>query len=121
MPPTSTRPIQTLASIPNASYLEYMDWNDDLWIDPIKPSNTGTMAPPERPGHGLAFRPEVLKDHKIGESRMTGKVSAPTTAAPPNAAGQIAPVEIAGGTTAAVAFFARSPSVWMMTPHETAQ
>src|SRR5947207_2671650 len=54
----------------NANHLEYMDWNDDLWVEPILPSKTGTMTPPERPGHGLAFRPEVLKDHRIGGQTM---------------------------------------------------
>jgi L-alanine-DL-glutamate epimerase-like enolase superfamily enzyme len=63
--------VHLLASIPNASYLEYMDWNDDLWIEPILPDTDGTMTPPERPGHGLAFRPEVLKDHRIGGQTMT--------------------------------------------------
>jgi L-alanine-DL-glutamate epimerase-like enolase superfamily enzyme len=63
--------VHLLASIPNANHLEYMDWNDDLWIEPILPSKTGTMTPPERPGHGLAFRPEVLKDHRIGGQTMT--------------------------------------------------
>jgi L-alanine-DL-glutamate epimerase-like enolase superfamily enzyme len=92
--------VHVLASIPNASYLEYMDWNDDLWVEPLKPNKNGTMTPPERPGHGLAFKPEVLKDHKIGESRMTGMATAPATAAPPVVAGQIAAVEIVGGTTA---------------------
>ena len=58
--------VHLLASIPNASWLEYMTWNDDLWIEPILPNKNGTMSPPERPGHGLAFRPEVLKDHRIG-------------------------------------------------------
>jgi L-alanine-DL-glutamate epimerase-like enolase superfamily enzyme len=62
--------VHLLAAIPNASYLEYMDWNDDLWVEPIKPNGNGMMIPPERPGHGLAFRPEVLKDHRIGGSRM---------------------------------------------------
>ena len=47
-------------------------WNDDLWIEPILPDKTGTMTPPERPGHGLAFRPEILKDHRIGGQTMTG-------------------------------------------------
>ena len=64
--------VHVLASIPNASWLEYMDWNDDLWIEPILPSKTGTMSPPERPGHGLAFRPEILKDFRVGGTRMTG-------------------------------------------------
>jgi L-alanine-DL-glutamate epimerase-like enolase superfamily enzyme len=39
--------VHVLAAIPNASYLEYMDWNDDLWIEPVLPSKTGTMTPPE--------------------------------------------------------------------------
>ena len=30
------------------------------------------MSPPERPGHGLAFRPEILKDHRIGGQRIKG-------------------------------------------------
>ena len=64
--------VHLLASIPNASYLEYMDWNDDLWIEPVLPSKNGTMSPPERPGHGLAFRPEILKDHRIGGQRLKG-------------------------------------------------
>lgn len=63
--------VHLLASIPNANYLEYMDWNDDLWIEPVLPSKTGTMTPPERPGHGLAFRPEILKECRIGGQRMT--------------------------------------------------
>jgi len=64
--------VHVLASIPNASWLEYMDWNDDLWIEPILPSKDGTMSPPERPGHGLAFRPEVLKEFRVGGTRMKG-------------------------------------------------
>jgi len=64
--------VHLMASIPNASYLEYMDWNDDLWVDPILPQADGTMIPPERPGHGLAFKPEILKSARIGGSRVTG-------------------------------------------------
>jgi L-alanine-DL-glutamate epimerase-like enolase superfamily enzyme len=63
--------VHLLAAIPNANYLEYMDWNDDLWIEPVLPTKQGTMRPPERPGHGLAFRPEILKDCRIGGQRMT--------------------------------------------------
>jgi L-alanine-DL-glutamate epimerase-like enolase superfamily enzyme len=64
--------VHVLAAIPNASYLEYMDWNDDLWIEPVLPSKDGTMSPPERPGHGLAFRPEILKDFRKGGQRLKG-------------------------------------------------
>jgi hypothetical protein len=90
--------VHLLAAIPNASYLEYMDWNDDLWVEPIKPNGNGMMIPPERPGHGLAFRPEVLKDHRIGGSRMGATTSAPV---PPVSDALIAtPAQIAGGTVA---------------------
>jgi L-alanine-DL-glutamate epimerase-like enolase superfamily enzyme len=57
--------VQVLASIPNANYLEYMDWNDDLWVTPAIPVN-GMLAPSEAPGHGLAFKPEMLKDFRVG-------------------------------------------------------
>ena len=53
------------ASIPNASYLEYMSWNDDLWVTPSIPVD-GVVKPPETPGHGLAFKPELLKECRIG-------------------------------------------------------
>lgn len=53
------------ASIPNASYLEYMDWNDDIWVRPAIPVR-GMLRPPEDPGHGLAFRPEILRDCRVG-------------------------------------------------------
>ena len=48
-----------LASIPNASWLEYMDWYDHLWVEPVVPEN-GMMAPPSRPGHGMDFKPELF-------------------------------------------------------------
>ena len=50
------------ASIPNASWLEYMGWYDHLWVEPLLPDD-GMMAPPSRPGHGMAFRPELFTDH----------------------------------------------------------
>jgi len=63
--------VHLLASIPNASFLEYMDWNDDLWVEPMLPDKDGTMTPPERPGHGLSFRPQVMKEFRVGGQRMT--------------------------------------------------
>ena len=36
----------------------------DLWVDPVKVVN-GTITAPERPGHGLAFKPEILRDCKV--------------------------------------------------------
>jgi L-alanine-DL-glutamate epimerase-like enolase superfamily enzyme len=56
--------IHLLCSIPNASWLEQMGLLDDLWVEPLVIAN-GTARAPERPGHGLAFRGEVLKDFMV--------------------------------------------------------
>ncbi|HYZ32677.1 MAG TPA: mandelate racemase/muconate lactonizing enzyme family protein, partial [Crenalkalicoccus sp.] len=53
--------VQVLASIPNALWAEQMGLLDDLWVDPPQVAE-GMITAPERPGHGLAFRPEVLRD-----------------------------------------------------------
>ena len=37
----------------------------DLWVDPV-PIENGTITVPERPGHGLAFKPEILRDCAVG-------------------------------------------------------
>ena len=39
-----------------------MGWYDHLWVEPVLPVN-GTMTPPDRPGHGMDFRPELFHDH----------------------------------------------------------
>jgi L-alanine-DL-glutamate epimerase-like enolase superfamily enzyme len=57
--------VHVLCSIPNASYLEYMDWNDDLWVTPAIPVN-GMVRPREVAGHGLAFKQEVLTSFRVG-------------------------------------------------------
>lgn len=56
--------VQVMASIPNGLILEYLDFLDDLWVDPVLPQN-GKMAPPPRPGHGLSFKEEVLREGRI--------------------------------------------------------
>ena len=53
---------QLIASIPNPSWLEYMGWYDHLWVEPILPEN-GMIAPGDRPGHGMDFRPELFRNH----------------------------------------------------------
>ena len=53
--------VQLLASIPNGLWIEDMGLSDDLWIDPV-PVVNGMITAPERPGHGLAFKPEILRD-----------------------------------------------------------
>jgi len=50
-----------VASIPNGDWLEYMGWHDDLWVHSLAPE-AGQVRLPQRPGHGLAFKPELLAD-----------------------------------------------------------
>ena len=56
--------VQVSASIPNAHMLEYMDFLDDLWVEPVMPVN-GMVRAPERPGHGLAFKAEALSEFAV--------------------------------------------------------
>ena len=57
--------VHLLASIPNASWAEHMGLLDDLWVIPPDIAD-GHITAPERPGHGLEFRPEVLRDFRVG-------------------------------------------------------
>ncbi len=57
--------VHVLASIPNASYLEYMDWNDDLFVDARLPVG-GKVTAPEEPGHGVAFKAELIAECRVG-------------------------------------------------------
>ena len=56
--------VQLLASIPNGIWIEHMGLLDDVWVEPV-PIVDGMIRAPERPGHGLAFKPEVLKDYVV--------------------------------------------------------
>lgn len=55
--------VQLMASIPNGLVIEYMGWLDDLWVEPVVPVQ-GMMRPPQRPGHGLAVKPEMIKEYR---------------------------------------------------------
>ena len=48
---------------PNPSWLEYMGWYDHLWVEPVLPKN-GLMTPPDRPGHGMDFKPELFSEFR---------------------------------------------------------
>lgn len=50
-----------VASIPNPSWLEYMGWYDHLWVEPVLPKD-GTIRAPDRPGHGMDFKPELFTE-----------------------------------------------------------
>jgi L-alanine-DL-glutamate epimerase-like enolase superfamily enzyme len=54
--------VQLAAAIPNPSWLEYMGWYDHLWVEPVPPAK-GFITPPNRPGHGLDFKPELFQDY----------------------------------------------------------
>jgi len=56
--------VQLLASIPNGIWIEHMGLLDDVWVDPPAIKD-GMITAPERRGHGLAFKPEALKEFRI--------------------------------------------------------
>ena len=56
--------VQVLASIPNPAWAEQMGLLDDLWVIPPDVKN-GMITAPERPGHGMAFKPEVVKEFRL--------------------------------------------------------
>ncbi len=53
--------VHLLASIPNGIWCEQMGLLDDVLVQPPEIVN-GMIRAPEHPGHGLAFKPEVMKD-----------------------------------------------------------
>lgn len=56
--------VHVMASIPNGLILEYLDFLDDLWVEPIKPQGP-IVRVPERPGHGLVLKEGVLRDYTV--------------------------------------------------------
>jgi L-alanine-DL-glutamate epimerase-like enolase superfamily enzyme len=47
-----------------AAWIEDMGLSEDLIVDPV-PIVNDMITAPERPGHGLAFKPEILKDCRV--------------------------------------------------------
>ena len=56
--------VHLLASIPNAAWAEQMGLLDDVWVEHPR-IEAGMIHAPETPGHGLAFKPEVLRDFRV--------------------------------------------------------
>ena len=56
--------VQVMASIPNGIWAEHMGLLDDLWVDPPAIAN-GMITAPERPGHGLAFKADAVREFRI--------------------------------------------------------
>ena len=56
--------VQLMASIPNALVIEYVNWMDDAWVEPVLPVD-GSYTAPERPGHGLVFRDDFVREFRV--------------------------------------------------------
>lgn len=56
--------VHLLASIPNGIWAEQMGLLDDVFVSLPKIAG-GMIVAPEAPGHGLAFKPEVMKDFTL--------------------------------------------------------
>jgi L-alanine-DL-glutamate epimerase-like enolase superfamily enzyme len=56
--------VHVVASIPNGHSLEYVNFIDDIWVDAVLPKN-GIITVPERPGHGLSIKEEIVKDFAV--------------------------------------------------------
>jgi L-alanine-DL-glutamate epimerase-like enolase superfamily enzyme len=53
-----------MATIPNGLILEMSDQLADLWVEPVVPVD-GKVRPPERPGHGLRFKPDLVREYTL--------------------------------------------------------
>lgn len=56
--------IHVAASIDNAGYLEYFPFLDQVIQDPLDVVD-GQALVPDRPGHGIAIRPDALERHRV--------------------------------------------------------
>jgi mandelate racemase len=52
--------VHLLAATPTCHFLEYVDWADAILEQPLRIEN-GCVQIPDRPGIGLAWRPEAVK------------------------------------------------------------
>lgn len=57
--------VQLSAATSNTIYVEHFPFTDHLWQERLEVSG-GTVAVPERPGHGLDFRPDIFELLRIG-------------------------------------------------------
>jgi L-alanine-DL-glutamate epimerase-like enolase superfamily enzyme len=53
-----------LSGVTRDGWLEYFDWFDDWWEEPVVPDG-GWVTPPARPGHGLKLRNGWLESHRL--------------------------------------------------------
>lgn len=56
--------VQLTCAVPNAIYIEYMDWLDDCFEE-LPGIKNGRIHVWEKPGHGLKFRDDIIKKYRI--------------------------------------------------------
>lgn len=56
--------VHVAAAIENVGHLEYFPFLDQVIVDPLEVVD-GHARIPDRPGHGIAIRPDVLERHRV--------------------------------------------------------
>lgn len=56
--------IHMTAAVPNGMYVEYMSWFDELFEE-LPAIEDGYVVAPQKPGHGLAFKPEMVRRYRV--------------------------------------------------------
>lgn len=59
--------VHLLCAVPNAFILEYLPLLDDVLEYPLDVAG-GYARPPDRPGHGISFRGQVMDPHLTDRS-----------------------------------------------------
>jgi mandelate racemase len=57
--------VHLLAATPTCHWLEYVDWADPILEEPLRVRD-GMVEVPDRPGLGLAWRPEAVRALSLG-------------------------------------------------------
>ncbi|MEK9706364.1 MAG: mandelate racemase/muconate lactonizing enzyme family protein [Alphaproteobacteria bacterium] len=58
--------VSVLAAIPNGALVEVLAGSpENLWEDPVEIVD-GHLLPPDRPGHGMTFSAEAIRDYTLG-------------------------------------------------------
>jgi L-alanine-DL-glutamate epimerase-like enolase superfamily enzyme len=57
--------IHVAASARNGTFIEYFPWLDELLVSPLK-VESGMAIAPSHPGVGLEFKPEAIREYKVG-------------------------------------------------------